>query len=239
VDALRDTNGKQANTITEKVELLRQESFPSNEHDHYFKLPPAGQEHQSVNKQAVERALITLSIRNAPGPDKKSCKALHLRWEWEKMRLVELAKAVVRMGRCPAMWKQASGVVICKLGNDNMKLNVYRYISLLSRMEKVVEKVAAELLAGEAERRGLLSDSRNGSKKRRSAIDMVAIMHHRTHTALSDGQIAGILLMDIKAAFPTAGRGRLIHKMGRKGMDGDRIQWTASFLTDRTVEMVI
>jgi len=59
------------------------------------------------------------------------------------------------------------------------------------------------------------------------------------HAAWREGQIAGVHLMDIKAAFPSIGRGRLIDTMRGKGMDGDHIQWTVSFLTDHTVEMVI
>jgi hypothetical protein len=45
--------------------------------------------------------------------------------------------------------------------------------------------------------------------------------------------------MDIKAAFPSVARGRLIHAMKAKKIDGDLIRWTESFLSERTVEMVI
>jgi hypothetical protein len=38
--------------------------------------------------------------------------------------------------------------------------------------------------------------------------------------------------MDIKAAFPSVGRGRLVHTMKGKGIDGDLIRWMASFLSD-------
>jgi hypothetical protein len=45
--------------------------------------------------------------------------------------------------------------------------------------------------------------------------------------------------MDIKAVFPSVGRGRLIHRMSGKGMDGNCMQWTASLRTDRTVAIGI
>jgi hypothetical protein len=106
-------------------------------------------------------------------------------------------------------------------------------------MGKVIEKVVAELLAEEAERRGLLSDGQFGSRKRRSAIDTTAIMVDRAHAVWREGSVTGVLLMVIKAAFPSVGRGRLVHTMKGKGIDGDLIRWTASFLSDRTVEMAI
>ena len=70
------------------------------------------------------------------------------------------------MGRHPAVWKQASGVVICKPGKeDYMQLNAYPSISLLSCMENVVEKVVAEQLSEEAQRRELWCDRQFKSRK--------------------------------------------------------------------------
>jgi len=134
--------------------MLRQVSFPLHKHDQYFALPQARQVHWSVTEQAVNHALFMQSIRKAPGPDKLSFGTVCLLWEWEKMRIDEIAKAVVRRGRHPAVWKRASMIVIRKPGKDNYtKLKVYHSNSLLSCMGKVVEKVVAELLAEEAERR--------------------------------------------------------------------------------------
>jgi len=69
VEALTDRDGKQANTITEKEDMLRRESIPPNEQEQHFELPPAGQAHQSVTEQAVERALLAQAAGKAPGLD--------------------------------------------------------------------------------------------------------------------------------------------------------------------------
>jgi len=153
---------------------------------------------------------------------------------------VRLTRAAIRTGRHPAVWKRASAVVIRKPGKaDYTKLKAYRSISLLSCMGKVVEKVAAELLSEEAEGRGLLSDGRFGSMKGWSAIDAAAIMVDRAHAAWGNGHITGVLLMDMKAASPSVATGRLVNLMKVRQMDGDCIQWTECFLSERTVEMVI
>jgi hypothetical protein len=75
-------------------------------------------------------------------------------------------------------------VVIRKPGKeDYTKLKSYRTISLLRCMGKVIEKVLAQLLSEEAERRSLLSDGQFGSRKKRSGIDAAAIMVDRAHSA--------------------------------------------------------
>ena len=45
--------------------------------------------------------------------------------------------------------------------------------------------------------------------------------------------------MDIMAAFPREVRGRLMHAMKAKNINGDLIRWTESFLSERMVAMVI
>jgi len=63
-------------------------------------------------------------------------------------------------------------------------------------------------------------------------------MVDRAHSAWKEDNIAGILQMDMKAAFPSVARGRLIHAMKAMRIDGDLIRWTESFLSERTVGMV-
>jgi hypothetical protein len=103
----------------------------------------------------------------------------------------------------------------------------------------VVEKVVAELWSEVAERRGLLSDGEFGSRKGRSAIDAAAIMVDRAHAAWTNGHITGVLLMDIKAAFPSVATGRLLNLIKVRQMNGDLIRWTDSFLSETMVEMII
>jgi hypothetical protein len=64
-------------------------------------------------------------------------------------------------------------------------------------------------------------------------------MFDRTHAAWTKGHLTGLLLMDIKAAFPRVAKRRPVNLMKVRQMDGDLIHWTESFLSDRAVEMVI
>jgi len=64
-------------------------------------------------------------------------------------------------------------------------------------------------------------------------------MVDRARPACRDGHIAVVLLMDIKAAFPSVAKGRLVNLMKVRQMDGDHIRWMESVLSQRTVEMII
>jgi hypothetical protein len=177
-------DGQQANTIAEKEEMLRRDSFPQNEYDKNFQLTMAEQAHQSVTEQAVERAQFSQSITKAPGLVKPCFGAVRPLWKWDKKRIVELVKSAIWRCRHPAVWKRVSGVVIRKPGKDDYtKLTAFCSISLLSCIGKVIGNVVAELLPEEAEKRGVLSDGQFGSRKRPSAIDVAANMVDSAHAA--------------------------------------------------------
>jgi len=83
-----------------------------DDRDQYYKLPPAGQAHERITEQSVERALCSQSVKKAPGPGKWSFRAIRLLWKCNRTRIVGLTKAAVRMGRHPAIGTRASRVVI-------------------------------------------------------------------------------------------------------------------------------
>ena len=99
--------------------------------------------------------------------------------------------------------------------------------------------MVVELLSEQAVRIWLLSKRQFGRSKGQSAINAAAIMVDRAHAAWINGNITGVLLMDIKAAFLGVAKGRLDNLMKVKRMDGDRIRWTERFPLERTVEMIL
>ncbi len=78
-----------------------------------------------------------------------------------------------------------------------------------------------------------------GARNQRCAIDAVACLIHRVQESWAEKKLVAALFMDVKGAFDHVSRTRLIEKMMELGIDGDLIHWTQSFLTDRTVQLVI
>jgi hypothetical protein len=144
VEELTDRDGKQSNTIAEKEEILRGESFPWNDGDQYYELPPAGQAPERRTAQSVERALFSQSVKEAQGPDNQSFRAIRHLWNWDRTTIDGLKKASIRTGRYPPVCKHVSRLMIRKPGkNEYTKLKWYGKISLLCCMGKVVEKEIA------------------------------------------------------------------------------------------------
>jgi hypothetical protein len=63
VEVQMDREGKQANTVIEKEEMLRLESCPLNEDKQDYELPPAGSARTKVTETAVERTLYSQLVK--------------------------------------------------------------------------------------------------------------------------------------------------------------------------------
>jgi len=113
----------------------------------------------------------------------------------------------------------------------------YRVITLLNCLGKVVEKVTANAIAEECERRRLLHDGQFGCRKRRSAIDAVGRLMKRVEEVWGRGNTTAVLLMDVKGAFPHVAKGNLIKRMEEMGFEADLVSWVESFMEERKVIM--
>jgi hypothetical protein len=110
---------------------------------------------------------------------------------------------------------------------------------LLNYIDKIVEKVAAEIIAKLCERLELLYNGQFGSRKLRRAIDTVTKLITTVEQAWKRKKIAGALFLNIKGAFPNVIRQQLVKRLIELKIPGDIIRWVNSFFTDRKVQLVI
>jgi len=160
-------------------------------------------------------------------------------WEWDSQRIINVVKVSFRLGIHTRVWKEAKGVVIPKPNKPDYGVaKAYMVITLFNCLGKVVEKIAANAIAEECERRRLLHDGQFGCRKRRSAIDAVGRLMKRVEEAWGRGNTAAVpLLLDVKGAFPHVAKGNLIKRMEEMGFEADLVRWVESFMEDRKVIM--
>ena len=122
---------------------------------------------------------------------------------------------------------------------DYSKVRAYGIISLLDIISKLLEWTVAHLIADHLEHKRGLHEGQFGCQKRRSCVDVVAIMMNHTQQAWEQKKIAGALFMDVKSAFNNVDKTFLGKRMEELGLEADLIQWTMSFMSDRRVELVL
>jgi len=233
--ALRSRSGEVAESSEEKAELIKEEAFPKPLKGVERKAQEEGGEMwKKITDEDIREALFNQSVQKAPGLDRLGFKAIRLLWEWDSQRIINIVKGCFRLEVHPQVGKEARGVVIPKPNKPDYGVaKAYRVITLLNCLGKVVEKVAANAIAEECERRRLLHDGQFGCRNRRSAIDAVGRLMKRVEEAWGRGNTAAVLLMDVKGAFPHGAKGNLMKRMEEMGFEADLVRWVESFMEDR------
>jgi hypothetical protein len=196
---------------------------------------------QPVTQQEIQRTLLSVNLRTAPGHDRTPYLVLQKFNKALPRILPDLFTALLRFGVFPKSWKLAHCVVIPKPGkSDYCSPKSYRPISLLPCISKIFEKVVARRIAAAAAECGAIDPSQMGARSQYSAID--ALLHIITPISqdLSSRKTSGqtpnrpsLLTCDVEGAFNNADPQRLLEIMRMRRLPTDLTRWVAAFTTER------
>jgi len=193
-----------------------------------------------VNASLVGSLLKVAANTSAPGDDQISAGIVKVFWQWDEQRITQLVRACIQLGFHPGVWKIARSQVIPKPGKqDYSKVRVYRVISFLNVISKLLKRTTAHLIADHLEWKQGLHKGQFGCQKRRSCVDTVAILMNRTQKTWNKKMLAGALFMDVKAAFNNISKTHLGKRMEERELEADLIRWTMSFMSDQRVKLLL
>jgi len=159
-------------------------------------------------------------------------------WERDSQRIVEIVRTSFTLVIHPRVPQEAKGVVIPKPNKPDYGVSTPdRVITLLNCVGRVVEKVAANAIAEECERQGLLHKRQFGCRKRRPAIDVFGRWLKGVEEAWERGNTVAVLLVDVEGAFPHVAKGHLIQRMEEMGFDAKQVRLVGHVMEERKVIM--
>jgi hypothetical protein len=143
--ALWSRSGEVVESWEEKAELIKEEVFPKPLKGVEWRARKVGGEmDKEITDEDIRKAVYDQSIYSEPGLDRLRFQAIRLMWEWDSGRIINMVKRSFQLGIHPGAWKEAKGVVIPNPNKPDYGVaKVYRVITLLNCLGKVVEKVAA------------------------------------------------------------------------------------------------
>lgn len=134
---------------------------------------------------------------------------------------------------CPASWKNSILSPIPKIpGTSNG--HEFRPVNQLPTYEKVLEGVVKEQIQKHITENEIIIDDQYGFREGydcESALDFT-IMQWKLN--VDQGKIVIAVFLDLKRAFETVDRDRLIKKLEKYGIKGMANQWFKSYLSNRT-----
>lgn len=87
------------------------------------------------------------------------------------------------------------------------------------------------------ENNGIITEHQSGFRKHFSCETAIQTVMDEWKVIVSEGKMVGVIFMDLKCAFETIDRERLLGKLYQCGVRGKVLEWFRSYLYTRTQQM--
>lgn len=180
----------------------------------------------------VREVLYSLNGRSAPGPDGITNRLLRNLDDKSISVIVREINKVWERGTVPKSWKEATVILIPKLGKSP-SLDNLRPISLTSCLSKVAEHAIHNRISRHIEHEELFPYNIVGFRPSLSAQDVMLLLK----TQVIDNRsrdVRGILALDLSKAFDTVAHDFILKEISALNLGGRFFTFVESFLRGRT-----
>lgn len=214
---------KMVENISESSPISNLNHKPSSSRNSIFLIPP--------NVEEIKRTINSLST-SASGMDGISSTHIKILIEPLSILLVHLIERIYASGIYPNCFKTALVTPICKT-NDTSNVKDYRPISVLSTLNKIIEKTIHKRLNDFFNKINYLSSNQYGFRSKSgtecAAVDLVNVIQKE----LDEGKKVSMVLLDLSSAFDIVNRKLLINVLENAGIRGVAATLMESYLSNR------
>ena len=146
--------------------------------------------------------------------------------------ITHIVNMSIRQGIIPDDLKRARVIPIHKKGRRTDP-SMYRPISILSSISKVMEKVIHDQVFSYLKSNGLMYEFQSGFRQSFSTNTCLIHLTDYIKFQSDKGNYTGMVLLDLQKAFDTVDHCILINKLQALGFDTCSREWFRSYLTNR------
>ena len=191
-----------------------------------------------IMSDEVHAVLKSLPIGKASGPDEINNKILCELADVLCNPLCKLFNKTLNESRIPSTWKDAHVCAIYKKG-DPSQVGNYRPVSLLSNIDKTMERILFKHIFNFLKDNNFLSSYQSGFIPGDSTVNQLTFLYNNFCKALDEGKEIRVVFFDISKAFDRVWHKGLVTKLKGAGINGKLLLWLQNYLTDRRQRVVI
>lgn len=181
----------------------------------------------------VASIIRQLDSKKASGPNSIPPDILHLLQHDISKPLTKIYNLSFKTGVHPDAFKVAKVVPLYKKGSKLLVSN-YRPISLLSNLNKILEKLMYKRVYDYLERNKILYKLQFGFRSKHSTKLTLIDITENIRKALDSKKFAASIFVDLQKAFDTVNHEILIKKLSHYGIRGIINKWFLSYLMNRS-----
>ena len=138
----------------------------------------------------------------------------------------------------PSTWKVAKVIPLFKKG-DSLEPKNYRPVAILVIMSKVLERIIFQQVIEYMDSFKLLNPNHHGFRSHHSTSTAMIQMYDTWVEAVDRGELAGVCMLDMSAAFDVVDPELLLQKLQLYGFDDGAVEWMKNYLTNRSQSVYI
>ena len=115
----------------------------------------------------------------------------------------------------------------------------YRPVSLLSVVEKIMERIIFKYTYNFFKDNFVISDNQSGFLPGRSTVTQLIEVYHEFCKAIDEGKEIRVIFLDISKAFDRVWHKGLLFKLKKCGIHGRLLEWFEDYLKDRLQRVII
>lgn len=197
---------------------------------------PIGQfDYPLATETEIDNVLQRLPSRKAKGGDGIPNELLKLAKSLLVPKLTCLFNACLKSGYFPTAWRTATTAILRKHDKDDYsEAGAYRPIALLSFLGKVFETLLAKRITYWAETNKRLAHGHMGGRRQHNVDDAFVILTSWIHQKWREGKVVTGLFLDVKSAYPSVNKQRLINILQDGGCPAYLSKQIDTYLDRRT-----
>ena len=182
---------------------------------------------QAMNFKEIDKTEIENFIKH-------NTKSVLIKWGSPVLSpiLTTLYQSFIDIGSYPDIFKIAKVTALHK-GGSISDLDNYRPISVLSHLNKILEKLIDVRLRDFMDEHSLFTNAQFGFRKGHSTSHGITKLHDKIIESLEKKMICAVLFIDLKSAFDTIDHCILAKKLKHIGIKGNILQLLISYLENR------
>ena len=152
--------------------------------------------------------------------------------------ITHIVNLSIRDSSFPQSWKQAKVIPLLKKG-DRFEPKNYRPVALLNILSKILERAVYLQLVEYLDQNNLMHPNHHGGRRAHSTSTALLQMYDTWVQALEEDNMAGVMMIDLSAAFDMVDHDILVQKLEILGLDSKALNWFRSYLMNRSQTVCI
>ena len=191
-----------------------------------------------TDKKEIKNVIFSLDSHKSVGPNSIPTKVLKLLKNDISSQLSEIFNISFSSGVFPSILKTAKVIPVHKK-DSKLDFSNYRPISLLSNIEKVLERFMYNRIYKFFSDNNLIYSLQFGFRQKYSTVHALISLTENIRKNLDEGNIGCDIFVDLQKAFDTVEHDILLSKLEHYGICGLANEWFKSYLSNRNLYVSI